>query len=191
MNQYKRRLSCLRFGSCFTRMPSAYSLYVSSSRPPAGPRNLTFVILSVAKDLANAFTHPRIHSFTLHASRDTINDPWIYPIMLRASNKMNCRIESECFFAPARRMGQNRRRCSQSYIEDGFASIQHSRAENKPLECRDSLLDALFLQNEPNFTKNRANASSCKTKDYKNAPSFLAWYSQSQFSPKLGSCKSW
>jgi len=39
---------------------------------------------------------------------------------LRASNKMSCRTESERFFAPARRQGQNRRRRSQSYIEDDF-----------------------------------------------------------------------
>jgi len=31
-----------------------------------------------------------------------------------------------------------------------------------------------FMQNEPNFHQNRANASSCKTKDYKNEPPFLA-----------------
>ena len=34
---------------------------------------------------------------------------------------MNCRIESERFPAPVRRQGQNRRRRSQSYIEDDFA----------------------------------------------------------------------
>jgi hypothetical protein len=42
-------------------------------------------------------------------------------LLLRASNKMNCRTESECFFAPARRQGQNRCRYSQSYFEDDFA----------------------------------------------------------------------
>jgi len=35
---------------------------------------------------------------------------------------MNCRIESERFFVPARRMDQNRRRPNQSYIEDDFVS---------------------------------------------------------------------
>ena len=87
---------------------------------------------------------------------------------------MNCRIESECFFAPARRMGQNRRRCSKSYIEDDFVSGQRRRAENKPLECKGILLDALFMQNKPNFHQNRAIISYCKTKDYENEPPFLA-----------------
>ena len=32
----------------------------------------------------------------------------------------------------------------------------------------------LFMQNKPNFPKNRANVSYGNTKDYKNAPSFLA-----------------
>jgi hypothetical protein len=46
---------------------------------------------------------------------------WCPVILARASNKMNCRTESVRFFAQARRQGQNRRRCSQSYIEDDFA----------------------------------------------------------------------
>ncbi len=90
---------------------------------------------------------------------------------------MDCRIESERFFAPARRMGQKRRRCSKSYIEDGFVAGQRRRAENKPLECKGILLDALFMQNKPNFMKNPPNVSYDKSNGYENAPPI--------FSPKI------
>ena len=79
---------------------------------------------------------------------------------------MNCRIESECFFAPARRMVQNRRKCSQSYIEDDFVSGQRRRAENKLLECKGILLDALFMQNKPNFQNGKMSITSVITSRY-------------------------
>jgi hypothetical protein len=55
---------------------------------------------------------------------------------LRASNKMNCRIESERFSAPARRQGQNRRRRSQSYFEDDFAPDNAAAREISRLNAK-------------------------------------------------------
>jgi len=38
-----------------------------------------------------------------------------------------------------------------------------------------------FMQNKPNFLKNRPNVTSCKSKGYENEHRFLAQKSQSQF----------
>jgi hypothetical protein len=49
---------------------------------------------------------------------------------------MNCRIESERFSAPARRQDQNRRRRSQSYIEDDFAPDNAAAREISRLNAK-------------------------------------------------------
>ena len=45
---------------------------------------------------------------------------------------------------------------------------QHSRAENKPLECKGTFLDALIKENKPNSPNTRMDISTVYTKDYEN-----------------------
>jgi len=47
----------------------------------------------------------------------------------------------------------------------------------------------LFMQNKPNFLKNRVNVSYGNTEGYENEHRFLAQNSQSQFWPTVSSCK--
>jgi hypothetical protein len=79
----------------------------------------------------------------------------------------------------ALRKSLNATRCTLYAISEIRFTLHEIRKSSKFVESIRQF--ELFLQNKPNFPKNRAFISYGKTKDYKNAPPFLAQKSQSQF----------
>ena len=65
---------------------------------------------------------------------------------------MNRRTESERFCGPARQMGQNCRRHSQSYVEDDFGADNAAGHKISRLNT-EAFFRRFFMQNKPNFRR--------------------------------------
>ncbi len=78
---------------------------------------------------------------------------------------MDCRIESESFCGPARRMGQNCRRHSQSYVEHDFGADNPAGHKISRLNT-EAFFRRSYMQNKPNLRNDKMNINFYSRKDY-------------------------
>ena len=82
---------------------------------------------------------------------------------------MNRRTESERFYGPARQMGQNCRRHSQSYVEDDFGADNAAGHKISRLNT-EAFFRRSYMQNKPNLCVFWAVSGDCEEKQTQSNP---------------------